>query len=110
MLTLMTVLRKRPEISTEVFRQFMATEYGPTYAALPQVTEYVQYYLADRAGDGAEDPIDAIVRISFESEQTMREALATPEYARAHERRKAYLRDTPAGIHSAVLEEQVKLV
>lgn len=113
MLTLMTVLRKRPEISTEAFRQFMATEYGPTYAALPQVTEYVQYYLADRAGDGAEDPIDAIdaiVRISFESEQTMREALATPEYARAHERRKAYLRDTSAGIHSAVLEEQVKLV
>jgi hypothetical protein len=61
MLTLVTVLRKRPEVSTEEFRRFMAADYGPTYAALPQVREYVQYHLADRAGDDAEDPIDAIV-------------------------------------------------
>ena len=47
MLRLMTVIRKRPEISTEDFRRFMELEYGPTYAALPQVKEYVQYYLTD---------------------------------------------------------------
>jgi hypothetical protein len=40
----------------------------------------------------------------------MREALATPEYRKAHEMRKAYMRDTLAGIHSAVLERQVRLV
>jgi len=110
MLTLMTVIRKRPEISTEDFRRFMETEYGPTYAGLPQVREYVQYYLSDRAGDEAEEPIDAIVRISFDSETAMREALATPEYHRAHELRKAYMRDRSAGIHSAVLEREVRLV
>ncbi|MGW2549604.1 EthD domain-containing protein [Streptomyces sp. NPDC001635] len=110
MLTLMTVIRKRTEISTEDFRHFMEHEYGPTYAALPQVREYVQYYLSDSGGDGAEEPIDAIVRISFDSEAAMREALATEEYRRAHGLRQAYLRDTSAGIHSAVLDRQVRLV
>lgn len=35
MLTLMTVIRKRPEVFTEDFRHFMEHEYGPIYAALP---------------------------------------------------------------------------
>lgn len=107
--TLLTVIRKRPEISTEDFRRFMEFEYGPTYAALPQVRGYEQYYLADLATDGAEDAIDAIVRISFDSEDGMREALATQEYRRAHALRQKYMRDTSVGIHSALLERQVTL-
>ena len=110
MFTLMTVIRKRPEVSTEDFRRFMGSEYGPLYATLPQVREYVQYYLSDLARDGAEEPFDAIVRISFDSEATMREALATEEYRKAHDLRKPYMRDTSIGIHSAVLEQQVQLV
>jgi hypothetical protein len=110
MLRLMTVIRKRPEISTEDFRRFMELEYGPTYAALPQVKEYVQYYLTDLAADGEEEPIDAIVRIAFESENEMREALATEEYRKAHELRAAYMRETSVGIHSAVLDRRVQLV
>jgi hypothetical protein len=108
--TLLTVIRKRPEISTEDFRHFMEFDYGPTYAALPQVRAYEQYYLADLSADGAEDAIDAIVRISFDSEETMREALATEGYRKAHELRQGYMRDTSVGIHSAVLERQVTLV
>ncbi|WP_405927244.1 EthD domain-containing protein [Streptomyces sp. NBC_00035] len=110
MLRLMTVIRKRPEVSTEDFRRFMELEYGPTYVALPQVKEYVQYYLADLAADGEEEPIDAIVRIALESEQEMHEALATEEYQKAHELRTAYMRDTSVGIHSAVLDRRVQLV
>ena len=108
--TLMTVIRKRPEISTEDFRRFMESEYGPTYAALPQVREYVQYYLKDLSVDGAEDLVDAIVRIGFDSEETMRDALATEEYRKAHELRQGYMRETSVGIHSAVVERQVQLV
>jgi hypothetical protein len=52
----------------------MEFEYGPTHAALPQTREYVQYYLTDTTTDSAEDPIDAIVRISFDSPEQMREA------------------------------------
>ncbi|MEU3830970.1 EthD domain-containing protein [Streptomyces sp. NPDC029080] len=110
MLTLMTVIRKRPEVSTADFRHFMEHEYGPTYAALPQVKEYVQYFLTDAANDGVEQPIDAIVRISFDSRSAMREALATPEYQRAHDLRGAYMREASTGIHSAVLDRQVQLV
>ena len=110
MLRLMTVIRKRPEISTEDFRRFMELEYGPTYAALPQVKEYVQYYLTDLATDGEEEPIDAIVRIAFESEAEMREALATEDYRKAHALRTAYMRETSVGIHSAVLDRRVQLV
>ena len=61
-------------------------------------------------GDDAEDPIDAIVRISFDSEATMREALATPEYRVAHELRAAFVRDTSVGIHSALVQRGVQLV
>jgi hypothetical protein len=110
MLRLMTVIRKRLGISTEDFRRFMELEYGPTYVDLPQVKEYVQYYLTDLATDGAEEPIDAIVRIGFESEEEMREALATEEYQKAHDLRKAYMRDTSVGIHSAVLDRRVQMV
>ncbi|MFC8823752.1 hypothetical protein ACFT9I_00125 [Streptomyces sp. NPDC057137] len=88
----------------------MELEYGPTYVALPQVREYVQYYLTDFATDGAEEPIDAIVRIGFESETEMREALATEAYQKAHELRTAYMRETSVGIHSAVLDRRVQLV
>jgi hypothetical protein len=106
----MTVIRKRPEVSTGDFRRFMEVEYGPTYAAMPQVREYVQYYVSDLAADGADAPIDAVVRIVFESPESMREALATPEYARAHELRKAFMQDTSVGIHSALVEREVQLV
>ena len=110
MFTLMTVIRKRPEVSTEDFRRFMEAEYGPTYVQLPQTLEYIQYYLDDLATDGAEEPIDAIVQISFESPESMREALQADSYHKAHQLREAYMRETSVGIHSAVVNRVVKLV
>jgi len=110
MLTMLTVIRKRPEVSTEEFRHFMEHEYGPTYVGLPQVKGYVQYFLADVMTDGAEDPIDAIVSISFESPEEMRKALQEESYRKAHELRNAYMRETSVGIHSAVVEHTVKMV
>jgi hypothetical protein len=107
MFTLLTVIRKRPEVTTEQFRHFMEFEYGPTYSVLPQTREYGQYYLTDTT---AEDPIDAIVRISFDSPEQMGEALATDAYQRAHAMRQAYMRETSAGIHSAVVDQTVTLV
>lgn len=106
----MTVIRKRPEVSTEEFRHFMRHEYGPTYQALPQTRAYVQYHLTDLAADGAEDPIDAIVQISFESEEAMAEALATDAYQQAHKLRERYMCETSAGIHSARVDDVVTFV
>jgi hypothetical protein len=108
--TLLTVIRKRPEVTTEEFRHFMEVEYGPTYAGLPQTREYVQYYLSDVMTDGAEPPIDAIVKISFDSPEAMREALQADSYQRAHQARERYMQETSVGIHSAVVDQTVKLV
>ncbi|MGK5740041.1 EthD domain-containing protein [Micromonospora sp. URMC 103] len=110
MFTMLTVIRKKPEISTEDFRRFMQVEYGPTYVGLPQTREYVQYFLSDAMTDDAEPPIDAIVRISFESREEMQDALRSESYKNAHELRKAYLRETSVGIHSAVLDQELRLV
>jgi hypothetical protein len=110
MYTLMTVIRKKPEISTEKFRHFMEVEYGPTYSGLPETREYKQYYLADIETDGAEDPIDAVVQISFDSKEIMLQALQAESYTSAHAAREAYMRATSSGIHSAVVEKIVTLV
>ena len=44
MFTLLTVIRKKPSITTEDFRRFMEVDYGPTYVGLPETREYIQYY------------------------------------------------------------------
>ncbi|MGW6279304.1 EthD domain-containing protein [Kribbella sp. NPDC055071] len=108
--TLLTVIRKKSEIGTAEFRRFMKDDYGPTYQALPQTRAYIQYFLSDLAIDGAEDPIDAIVQISFDSIEQMQEALQSEAYQKAHELRAAYMRETSVGIHSAVVEETNQLV
>ncbi|MCX4750110.1 EthD domain-containing protein [Kitasatospora sp. NBC_01287] len=110
MITLLTVIRKKPEVSTEDFRRFRKHEYGPTYEALPQTRAYVQYPLTDLASDGAEDPIDAIAQISFESQEAMAEAPSTDAYKKAHDLREQYMRETSVGIHSARVDETVTFV
>jgi hypothetical protein len=106
--TLLTVIRKK--ITTENFRHFMEHDYGHTYAGLPQTRSYVQYYLDDLETDGAEDPIDAIVKISFDSPEEMREALQADSYEQAHSQRDAFMRETSSGIHSAEVFKTVTLV
>jgi hypothetical protein len=101
--SLVTMLRKRPEVSTEQFRQFMEHEYGPTYVALPQTRRYVQSFLTDLS---AEPSIDAIVEISFDSETDMRAALDNDAYRAAHEARQSYLLD----IHPTRVDRSVHLV
>lgn len=110
MFTVMTVIRKKPDVTTDELRHFMKDIYGRTYQEMPQTRSYVQYFLSDLATDDAEDPIDAIVQISFDSEETMREALQTDSYEKAAKAREEYMRETSVGIHSALVEETNKMV
>ncbi|MCW2527436.1 MAG: hypothetical protein JWM76_2296 [Pseudonocardiales bacterium] len=110
MYTLLTVIRKKQNVSTEEFRRFMEHEYGPTYAGLPETRSYTQYYLDNLATDGAEDPIDAVVQISFDSPEAMATALQADSYTRAAHLRTRYMRDTSVGIHASVVTKIVTLV
>ncbi|MFJ2755165.1 EthD domain-containing protein [Nocardioides sp. NPDC087217] len=106
-LSLITVIRKHADVSTTDFRHFMEHEYGPTYTRMPQVVSYTQHYVADVVNDGSEDPIDAVVQITFISEAGMRAALDTDAYRAAHAARERYMRPTTAGIHSVRVERSV---
>jgi methylphosphotriester-DNA--protein-cysteine methyltransferase len=110
MFTVLTVIRKKSGVTTQEFRRFMKDSYGRTYQEMPQTRSYVQYFLADLATDDAEDPIDAIVEIGFDSEAKMREALEVDSYHQAAKAREEFMRETSVGIHSALVEETNRLV
>lgn len=110
MYELMTIIRKRPEVSTEEFRSFMEHEYGPTYVAMPQTRSYTYYYLDEVAVDGTEASIDAIVHIVFDSRDEMVRALSVPDYRDAADRRKAFMQESSRGIHPTQIARTVKLV
>ena len=108
--TMLTVIRKKSTVTTEDFRHFMKNVYGPTYREMPQTKAYIQHFVSDLATDGAEPPIDAIVQISFESEETMREALQADSYREAAKARMAYIQETSVGIHALLVDETVSMV
>jgi len=107
---LMTMIRKRPEVSAADFRRFMKLEYGPTYVAMAEVKRYVQYYLDDLSSGSGAPPVDAIVYIAFGSVEEMKVALATESYANAAGARQAYMLDGPIGIHPTLVAAVKNLV
>jgi hypothetical protein len=95
-----TVIHKRPEVSTEEIRDFMEHPYGPTYVAIAIVD----------AADGAEPTIDAIVPIAFDSKEDVAFALASEAYRDAAQLRKAFMQVTSRGIHPPRIARTVKPV
>lgn len=110
MFTITVVARKRPEVSVEEFRRIWKEVYGPMYRQLPQVKSYVQYHLSDRRKDDAEDPIDGLVLMSFDSEEDMRRAWQTEIYKKAAKIRETIMRETAVGVHVASVDETVVIV
>lgn len=110
MFTILVVVRKRPEISTQEFRRIWKDVYGPYYKKMPQVKSYVQYHLDDRRKDDAEDAIDGVAVLSFDSEEAMKEAWATDIYQEATKIRETIMRETAVGVHVTSLHETVQIV
>lgn len=110
MFTITVVIRKRPEVSQAEFRRVWRDVYGPMYRQMPQVKSYVQYHLADRRKDEAEEPIDGIAILTFDSEADMKVAWATEIYQKAAKIRESILRETAVGVHVASVDELVKIV
>jgi uncharacterized protein (TIGR02118 family) len=110
MFTITVVLRKKPEVSQEEFRRIWREVYGPMYRQMPQVKSYVQYHLTDRRKDDAEDPIDGIAVMSFDSEEDMREAWQTDIYKKAAKIRESIMRETAVGVHVGAVDEVVTII
>jgi len=110
MFTITVVVRKRSDVSTEEFRRIWKEVYGPMYRQLPQVKSYVQYHLNDHRKDDAEEPIDGIVLMSFDSEDAMKEAWNTETYKRAAKVRETIMRETAVGVHVGWVDDIVKIV
>lgn len=99
MFTILVTVRKKTGVSTEEFRRVWRDEYGPKYRQIPQVKSYQQFHLRDRRKDDAEDPIDGVAIMSFESEDKMKEAWGTKIYAEAAKIRESIMRETSVGVH-----------
>ena len=110
MFTLVVVVRKKEDVSVEEFRRVWKEEYGPMYKQIPQVKSYKQYHLTDKRKDHAEDPIDGITIISFDSEGDMEKAWNTDIYKKAAEVRKGIMRETAVGVHVASVDEIVTII
>lgn len=106
----MVVVRKKENISTEEFRRVWKEEYGPYYTKMPEVKSYIQYHLDDRRKDNAEDPIDGITILSFESEESMNNAWKTEIYKEGAKVREKIMRETAIGVHVASVAETITLV
>ena len=110
MFTIVVVVRKKPEVPQAEFRRIWKEIYGPMYRQLPQVKSYQQYHLADRRKDNAEDPIDGIAILTFDSEADMKEAWATETYKKAAKIRESIMRETAVGVHVASVDELVNII
>lgn len=110
MFTIVAVVRRNPGLSVEEFRRAWKGDYGPLYRRIPQVRSYEQHHLDDRRKDAAEDPIDGIAILTFDSEEAMREAWKSDAYKEATAIRERIMRETAVGVHVAAIHETVRIV
>ena len=110
MYTILVVVRKKDNISTEEFRKIWKEEYGPMYLSLPQIKRYQQYHLSDKRKDDAEDAIDGVTIMSFDSEEDMKTAWNTEVYQEAAKIRERIMRETAIGVHVTSVDEIVDLI
>lgn len=110
MFSILVVVRKKANISQEEFRRIWKEEYGPMYREMPEVKSYQQYHLSDRRKDDAEDPIDGVAILGFESEAEMQKAWQTDVYKKAAKIREGIMRETSVGVHVAGIDELVSIV
>ena len=104
------ILRRKPGMSRQQFRDHWRNVHGPLIAKLPGLIKYVQYHVRSELLDEEDDPIDGIAELWFASEEAQKQAYATPEY-------EAVVRDEPhlfemSGhhIHPVMTEETVTIV
>jgi uncharacterized protein (TIGR02118 family) len=74
-----TVLHRRPDLTSEQFHAHWRDHHAPLVLAIPGVRRYVQGRPV--ALDQVPADCDGIAEVWYDDEESMRDAFATPEYA-----------------------------
>lgn len=74
------ILRRKPGMSIEDFRNYWQHLHGPLIAKIPGLLHYTQYHVTSELLDSTDEPIDGIAELWFESEEAQQRAYKTPEY------------------------------
>ncbi|MEX2617023.1 MAG: EthD family reductase [Alphaproteobacteria bacterium] len=79
----MGLLKRKPEFTSEQFREHWLEIHGPLGQNVPGVRRYVQHHVVGDARHPdlppADQSYDGIVEMWFDDEEAMKTALATPE-------------------------------
>ncbi len=76
------LIRKKPDWTQEAFRQYWREQHGPIAAKLPGLRHYEQNHVVDSVQRGiahtrGPEQLDGYSMLTFDSEQAMRDAMAT---------------------------------
>lgn len=74
------ILRRKPGMSVQEFRDYWKNVHGPLIAKIPGLRKYVQYHVRSERLDSKEASIDGIAELWFDSEEAQKRAYNTPEY------------------------------
>jgi uncharacterized protein (TIGR02118 family) len=74
------VLRKKPCMTAQEFWDYWEKVHGPLIAKIPGLLKYTQYHVRSERLDDADDEIDGIAELWFESEEDQKRGYDTKEY------------------------------
>ena len=99
-------LTRKPDVSVEDFQRHWLEAHAPIAAALPGLRRYVQSHTRRSAYDAGRAPAyDGAVLMWFDSTEAVRNATATPEYARVLADGASFL--SPGPIRSILTREHI---
>lgn len=107
------ILRKKPDMTTEAFRDHWQRVHGPLVARLPGLIRYVQYHVHSVPREGyqpQDDPIDGIVEAWFASAEAVQQLPTTPEYQAVLADERTFLARSDHFNHGLLVDETVEIL
>lgn len=104
------ILRRKPGISIEEFREHWQNVHGELVKKVPGIIKYIQYHVYSEKPDGVDDQIDGIAELWFESKEAQLKAYASPEYQAVLEDAKTILGDNTHYVHPVIAENIIELI
>jgi len=102
------ILRRKPGMSVQEFRNYWKMVHGPLIAKIPGLLKYIQYHV--RSEEGVDNPIDGIAELWFKSEADQQNAYRTAQYRAVVEDEPNLFQMDHDHIHPVMTDEVVKIV